>query len=104
MSKSSYFSDSNRNFSVIDQGHTAGYFHRYAPFRTESSLYPDRRIDVFLPRNYDSKDHRHPVLYLNDGHKAFFKPAMGDQSWEIANTLGALYERRLIRELIVAAM
>jgi Putative esterase len=104
MSKSSYFSDSNRNFSVIDQGHTAGYFHRYAPFRTESSLYPDRRIDVFLPRNYDSKDHRYPVLYLNDGHKAFFKPAMGDQSWEIANTLGALYERRLIRELIVAAM
>lgn len=104
MFESSYFSDSNRNFSVNDQGHTAGYFHRYEPFRTESSLYPERRIDVFLPRNYDSNDHRYPVLYMNDGHTAFFKPAIGDQSWDIANTLGTLYERRLIRELIVVAM
>jgi predicted alpha/beta superfamily hydrolase len=104
MFESSYFSDSNRNFSVNDEGHTAGYFHRYEPFRTESSLYPERRIDVFLPRNYDSNDHRYPVLYMNDGHTAFFKTAMGGQSWDIANTLGALYERRLIRELIVVAM
>jgi predicted alpha/beta superfamily hydrolase len=104
MSESSYCSDSNRNFSVIDRGHTAGYFHRYAPFRTESSLYHERRIDVFLPRNYDTNNHRYPVLYLNDGHKAFFEPAICDQSWEIAETLGALYERRLIRELIVVAM
>jgi hypothetical protein len=104
MFESSYFSDSNRNFSVNDEGHTAGYFHRYEPFRTESSLYPERRIDVFLPRNYDSNDHRYPVLYMNDGHTAFFKTAMGGQSWDIANTLGALYERRSIRELIVVAM
>ena len=104
MFESSYFSDSNRNFSVNDEGHTAGYFHRYEPFRTESSLYPERRIDVFLPRNYGSNDHRYPVLYMNDGHTAFFKTAMGGQSWDIANTLGALYERRLIRELIVVAM
>ena len=104
MSGRSYFSQSNRKFPVDDQGHTAGYFHRYEPFRSESSLYPARRIDVFLPRNYDRSDHRYPVLYLNDGDKAFFKPAIGDQSWDIANTLGALYERRLIRELIVVAM
>ncbi len=104
MFESSYFRDSNRNFSVNDQGHIAGYFHRYEAFRTESALYPERRIDVFLPRNYNSNDHRYPVLYLNDGHTAFFKPATGDQSWDIANTLGALYERRLIRELIVVAM
>src|SRR5260370_31456163 len=102
MFESSYFSDTNRNFSVNDQGDTAGFFHRYEPFRTER--YPERRIDVFLPRNYDSNDHRYPVLYLNDGHTAFFKPAIGDQCWDIANTLGALYERRSIRELIVVAM
>ena len=104
MFESSYFRDSNRHFSVNDQGHTAGYFHRYEAFRTESSPYPERRIDVFLPRNYDSNDHRYPVLYLNDGHTAFFEPATGIQSWDIANTLGALYRRRLIRELIVVAM
>src|SRR5260370_35819808 len=104
MFERSYFSDSNRNFSVNDEGHTAGYFHSYEPFRTESPRYPERRIDVFLPRNYDSNDHRYPVLYMNDGHTAFFKPAVGDQSWDIANTLGALYERRLIRELIVVEM
>jgi predicted alpha/beta superfamily hydrolase len=95
---------SNRKFTVLDQGHTAGYFHRYDPFRTGSSLYPERRIDVFLPRDFDRNDHQYPVLYLNDGHTAFFRPASGDQSWEVANTLGALYERRLIRPLIVVAM
>jgi predicted alpha/beta superfamily hydrolase len=100
----SYIGVSNRNFSVNDQGHTAGYFHRYRPFRPENSRCAERRIDVFLPRNYDTNDHRYPVLYLNDGHTAFFEPAMGDQSWDIANTLGALYERRSIRELIVIAM
>jgi hypothetical protein len=42
----------------------AGPDHRYAPFRAESSLYPERRIDVFLPRHYDSNDHRYPVLLL----------------------------------------
>jgi Putative esterase len=104
MFESRDFSDSNRNFSVNDQGRPAGYFHIYEPFRPESSLYPERRIDVFLPRNYDSNDHRYPVLYMNDGHTAFFEPAIGDRSWGIANTLGALYERRLIRELIVVAM
>jgi predicted alpha/beta superfamily hydrolase len=104
MFETSYFSDTNRNFSVDDQGDTAGYFHRYEPFRTEGCLYPERRLDVFLPRTYDSNDYRYPVLYLNDGHKAFFNPAIGDQSWDIANTLGALYERRLIRELIVVAI
>jgi predicted alpha/beta superfamily hydrolase len=96
--------DTNRNFSFDDQGHFAGYFHIYEPFRTESPLYPERRIDVFLPRNYDSSGHRYPVLYMNDGHMAFFKPTVGKHSWEIENTLGALYRSRLIRELIVVAM
>jgi enterochelin esterase-like enzyme len=95
---------SSWKFTVEDQGHAAGYFHRYDPFRTDSSPYPERRIDVFLPRHSDRNDHRYPVLYLNDGHTAFFKPAVGDQSWDVANTLGALYERRLIRQLIVVAM
>jgi Putative esterase len=91
-------------FTVDDQGHSAGYFHRYDPSRTDSSFHPERKIDVFLPRHSDGDDHRYPVLYLNDGHTAFFKPALGDHSWDIANTLGALYERRFIRQLIVVAM
>jgi predicted alpha/beta superfamily hydrolase len=104
MFESSYFSDRNRNFSVDDLGHSAGYFNRYAPFGAENSLYPERRMDVFLPRNYDRNDHRYPVLYLNDGQTAFFKPANGDPCWDIADTLGTLYERRSIRELIVVAI
>src|ERR1700733_14552547 len=95
---------SNRKFTVVDLGHTAGYFHRYDPFRAGSSLCPERRIDVFLPRDSNRRQSRYPVLYLNDGHTAFFKRANGDQSWNIADTLGALYERRLIRPLIVVAM
>jgi pimeloyl-ACP methyl ester carboxylesterase len=94
----------NRNFTVVDLGHDAGYFHRYDSLPTSSSLYPERKIDVFLPRDFDRNDHRYPVLYLNDGHTAFFKPASGDQSWDVANTLGVLYQRRLIRPLIVVAM
>src|SRR3984957_1865853 len=104
MFESSNLTDSKRKFSVYDQGNSAGYFHRYGPFRPESSLYPERKIDVFLPRNYDRSDHCYPVLYLNDGHTAFFKPAIGHQSWDMANTLCALYERRLMCELFVVAM
>jgi enterochelin esterase-like enzyme len=95
---------SNRQFSVVDQGHSAGCFHRYDPFQTGSSVYPERRIDVFLPRDFDHHESRHPVLYLNDGQTAFFKPALGDQSWDVANTLGRLYEQGLIRPLIVVAI
>jgi enterochelin esterase-like enzyme len=95
---------SNQKFYIDDQGHPAGYFHRYEPFRTESSVYPERRIDVFLPRNSDRNDHRYPVLYLNDGHTAFFNPATAVQSLDIATTLNALYERRSICKLIVVAM
>jgi predicted alpha/beta superfamily hydrolase len=104
MFESSNLIDSNRNFSFEDQGHFAGYFHRYEPFRTESSPYPERRIDIFLPRNYTSSDHRYPVLFMNDGHTAFFEPTIRNQSWEIADTLGVLYKGRLIRELIVVAI
>src|SRR6202162_5011971 len=85
-----YFRGGHRNFVVHDGGDSAGYFHKYEPLRTESSLYPERTIDVFLPRNYDRNGERYPVLYLNDGH--------------IANTLGALYEQHLIRELIIVAI
>ena len=98
------FEGSDPKFSVDDQGHSAGYFHRYEPFRTQSSIYPERRIDVFLPRNSNRNDQRYPVLYLNDGHTAFNRPAIGNRSWDIANTLGELYERRVIQKLIVVAM
>ena len=99
-----YFRGGHRNFVVHDGGDSAGYFHKYEPLRTESSLYPERTIDVFLPRNYDRNEDRYPVLYLNDGHMAFLKPALGDKSLDIANTLGALYEQHLIRELIIVAI
>jgi predicted alpha/beta superfamily hydrolase len=99
-----YFRGGHRNFVVHDGGDIAGYFHRYEPLRTESSLYPERTIDVFLPRNYDRNEDRYPVLYLNDGHTAFLKPVLGDKSLDIANTLGALYEQHLIRELIIVAI
>jgi predicted alpha/beta superfamily hydrolase len=104
MFERSYHRERDRNFVVRDQGDSAGYFHRYEAFRTEDSLDPGRTIDVFLPRNYDRNDRRYPVLYLNDGQTAFLKPSMGEQSLDIAHTLGALYEQRLICELIVVAI
>src|ERR1700692_4171411 len=66
-----YFRGGHRNFVVHDGGDSAGYFHKYEPLRTESSLYPERTIDVFLPRNYDPNEDRYPVLYLNDGTMHF---------------------------------
>ena len=104
MFECSYHRESDRKFVVRDEGDIAGYFHRYEAFRTDGSLDPGRTIDVFLPRNYDSNDRRYPVLYLNDGQTAFLNPSMGEQSLDIAHTLGALYERLLIRELIVVAI
>ena len=104
MVESRYFRGGHRNFVVHDGGDSAGFFHRYEPLRTGGSLYPERTIDVFLPRNYERNEDRYPVLYLNDGHMAFFKPALGDKSLDMANTLGALYEQHLIRELIIVAI
>src|ERR1700730_9650171 len=99
-----YIRGGHQNFVIHDGGADAGYFHRYEPLRTEGSLYPERTIDVFLPRNYDRNEDRYPVLYLNDGHTAFLKPALGDKSLDIANTLGALYEQHGISELIIVAI
>jgi Putative esterase len=104
MSESSCSSGRDPSYCVKDQGHPAGYFHSYQPFRTESSDYPERRIDVFLPRDYEDDNQRYPVIYLNDGHRAFPEPEGGEHSWDIANTLGTLYQGRLIRKLIIVAI
>jgi predicted alpha/beta superfamily hydrolase len=104
MREGRYIRGGHRNFVVHDGGDVAGYLHRYEPLRTESSLCPERTIDVFLPRNYDRNEDRYPVLYLNDGQTVFLKPALGDKSLDMANTLGTLYQQHLIRELIVVAI
>ena len=87
-----------------DEGHAAGFFHTYNHFQTKGALYPQRKIHVFLPRDYEMSGRRYPVLYMNDGDTTFFKGGLANQSWEVASTLSDLYEKQAISELIVVAI
>ena len=63
-------------------GSPAGVLHVYEPFRFAAGTVADRRIDVLVPRDYDQTDRRYPVLYVNDGHTAFFPGGCDGGSWE----------------------
>ncbi len=97
-----------------DENFSSGVFHTYDHFKIPGSPYPERKLQVFLPRDFDKANTgnqdpadssaRYPVLYMNDGHAVFFKGGLGNQSWNLANTLGRLYAQGIMDKLIVVAV
>jgi len=94
----------NQRAWIHDEGHRAGYFHTYENFQTRGSAYPERKVQIFLPRNYENGDRRYPVIYMNDGNTAFFKGGIANQSWDVGNTLGDFYRDHPTSRFIVVAI
>ena len=94
----------NQQARIYDVGFPAGYFHVYDHFQTNGAAYPEREIQVFLPRNYESEQNRYPVIYMHDGNMAFFKGGLANQTWDVANTLGNFYRDRAAPKFIVVAI
>ncbi|MBK4731266.1 alpha/beta hydrolase [Oxynema sp. CENA135] len=87
-----------------DEGHPAGIFHTYDQFSGIDGSDRPRKIHIFLPRNYETSEDRYPVVYMNDGHTAFFRAGLARQSWQVAERLGELYDRGAIPKLLVVAV
>lgn len=87
-----------------DQGHTGGFFHTYDGIKVAGPKDVPRKVHVFLPRDYEISQERYPVIYMNDGHTAFFPGGMVYKSWYMAEILSDLYARNQIRPVIVVGI
>jgi enterochelin esterase-like enzyme len=104
MRKNAELTIGNQRVWCHDEEHAAGYFHTYSHFQTDDVLYPERKIQVFVPRGYEQSSISYPVLYMNDGNTTFFKGGLAHQSLDLATTLSALYAHGAIRQLVVVAI
>ena len=62
-----------------------GHFHTYDNFCV-SSQHSSRKIHVFVPIDYltNIEQKRYPVIYMNDGHKSFWKGGFSNKSWRVS--------------------
>ncbi len=97
------FNKGGQQGCFYDLGHWGGYFHTYDRLILGENS-EGRRVDLFLPRNYEVSQERYPVLYLNDGHTAFFPGGPYHKSWRVPEILTRLYLGNQIRRLIVVAV
>jgi pimeloyl-ACP methyl ester carboxylesterase len=63
-----------------------------------------RKLHVFLPRDYETSQERYPIIYMNDGDTAFFPGGAVNKSWQMAEILSELYQKKQIRPVIVVAV
>lgn len=89
---------------LVDQGFAAGYFHSFDFFHTPGALYAERKLQVFLPRDYSTNTKPYRVIYMNDGDTTFFRGGLAGQTWNLAATLAELYECNAIEPLIIVAI
>lgn len=81
-----------------------GYFHTYDHFQVGASNEKLRIIHIFLPRNYAVDQEAYPVIYMNDGHTAFFSGGLYNKTWNMAEILTRLYLSHQIYKVIVVAI
>lgn len=80
------------------------YGHIHAILNFTSFLSPERRIDVWLPEDYNT-DTPHAVLYMHDGQN-LFNPALGfhGQIWAVDNAIQALLYQNSIKPTIIVGI
>jgi predicted alpha/beta superfamily hydrolase len=84
-----------------ESGINYGYFHTYDDLTLDSK---PRKIHIFLPKDYENKKRRYPVVYMNDGQTAFFPSSRGLRTWDADKVVDCLYKNNLIEPVIVVAV
>ncbi len=64
----------------------------------------ERKIQVYLPPNYESSLINYPVIYLHDGGALFDPPPKTVGDWRIDETLDALYDKGLTQGVIAVGI
>lgn len=86
-----------------DDGDAAGFFHTYDELVACPGATP-RKVHLLLPRDYASNTRAYPVVYMNDGHTAFWAGGATSQSWRAQGALSSMQAAGLIPPLIVIAV
>lgn len=84
-----------------DEGHSAGFFHTYEALDVGGE---PRKVQVFVPRDYEQSGTHYPVLYKNDGDAVFFSGGANGLCWRMGETLSELYDQNAVRQVIVVAV
>lgn len=84
-----------------DSGHRYGFFHTYDALNVCDQ---PRKVHVFLPREYEQRRTRYPVIYMHDGDTTFWPGGAAGKTWGVAETIDALAQERAIQDVIVVAM
>ena len=87
-----------------DDGFAAGYFHTYDALKVAGPDDEPRQVHVFLPRDYSLCGEGFPVVYMNDGNTTFWDGGIGNKTWDVATSLGQLYQDGSIAHVIVVAI
>lgn len=72
---------------VRDQGLAHGILHSFHDLLIGGENDPPRSVHVLLPRDYEASSTRHPIVYMNDGHTAFFPGGLVQKHWRVVETL-----------------
>ena len=72
-----------------DEGHEYGFFHTYDGL-VACAGDTARKVHILLPRDYETSGRSYPVLYMNDGHTAFFTDNPIGKTWDVAGVLSEL--------------
>ena len=77
-----------------------GYFHTYDNLALCGQA--ARQVHVLLPRRYESRAQRFPVVYVNDGQTTFWPNGASGKTWDAAALLGRLSPCELEPVILVA--
>lgn len=86
VSSAEFFKGGQRGF-FHDEGNPSGFFHTYDQFKPTGYSGPERKIHVYVPRDYEMSNKQYPVVYANDGGVVFFPGGLVNKSWNLASRL-----------------
>jgi len=84
-----------------DEGHAAGVFHTYDALDV-GTAFPARKVHVFLPRGWERRERRYPVVLMHDGDTAFWPGGVAHKTWDVAGELSR--RRARLQPVVVVAV
>lgn len=78
-----------------------GYFHTYDALSLEGDT---RKVQIFLPSEYETGKEKYPVIYMNDGHTIFHCGGLSNWAWDADATLEELSRKGEIEKVIIVAV